>query len=249
MRNRGQSPPLLLILFAALLAAGGAAFGAENIDPAGDGHQYAWGENVGWVNVEPSDDGGSGVEVTDFKLTGWMWGENIGWINVSCENTSVCGDTDFGVLNDGSGHLSGFAWSENAGWINFCPRHLPARPDLRGQDRSRDGLFHGKGLGREHRLDLLLLREPGGVDGADLVVPGIVGAARTRGGAHGRQLGARPVPVLDPAVRRFLVRRRRGNAFGPAGEPRGLLLRDRPVHRRPAVRDLVPASPVAADRR
>jgi len=27
---------------------------AENIDPNKDGSQYAYGENVGWVNFEPS---------------------------------------------------------------------------------------------------------------------------------------------------------------------------------------------------
>lgn len=147
MRNRGQSPPLLPILFAVLLAGGGAAAGAENIDPAGDGHQYAWGENVGWVNVEPSDDGGNGVEVADFKLTGWMWGENIGWINVSCENTSVCGDTDFGVLNDGSGHLSGFAWSENAGWINFAPTTCLPDPTCGVRIDPATGYFTGRAWG------------------------------------------------------------------------------------------------------
>jgi hypothetical protein len=31
------------------MAVGTAA--AENIDPAGDDHQYAWGENIGWVNA------------------------------------------------------------------------------------------------------------------------------------------------------------------------------------------------------
>jgi hypothetical protein len=107
------------ILLAALLAAAGTALGAENVDPAGDGHQYAWAENVGWVNAEP--DTGNGVEVTDFALRGWMWGENIGWISLSCDNTSVCATTQYGVANDGSGVLSGYAWSENDGWINFAP--------------------------------------------------------------------------------------------------------------------------------
>ena len=27
---------------------------AENIDPYDDGSQYAYGENVGWLNFEPS---------------------------------------------------------------------------------------------------------------------------------------------------------------------------------------------------
>ena len=92
---------------------------AENIDPDDDGSQYAYGENVGWLNLEPGGDGGPGVEVGDFELTGHMWGENIGWISLSCENTFSCGTVDYGVVNDGCGNLSGYAWGENVGWISF----------------------------------------------------------------------------------------------------------------------------------
>ena len=38
---------------------------AENMDPANDDSQYAFGENTGWVNAEPSGDGGPGVQVND----------------------------------------------------------------------------------------------------------------------------------------------------------------------------------------
>ena len=41
--------------------------------PSPDDSQYAWAENVGWINAEPQGNGGPGVEVTDSKLTGWMW--------------------------------------------------------------------------------------------------------------------------------------------------------------------------------
>ena len=92
---------------------------AENIDPNDDDCQYAYGENVGWLNAEPGGDGGEGVEVADSKLTGYLWAENIGWISLSCENTSSCGTVDYGVTNDGRGNLSGYAWTENVGWISF----------------------------------------------------------------------------------------------------------------------------------
>lgn len=94
---------------------------AENIDPAADDSQFAYAENVGWINAEPSGDGGPGVQVGNFELTGWLWGENIGWISLSCQNTSSCGTTSYGVMQDSFGVLSGFAWSENVGWINFAP--------------------------------------------------------------------------------------------------------------------------------
>ena len=92
---------------------------AENIDPDDDGSQYAYGENIGWLNVEPLGDGGPGVQVEDSKLTGHIWAENIGWMSLSCENTSSCASVNYGVVNDGNGNLSGYAWAENVGWISF----------------------------------------------------------------------------------------------------------------------------------
>lgn len=96
----------------------GVTCAASNIDPA---HRFAYSENLGWLNLSPSDPNASGVVVTDFALTGWMWSENAGWISLSCANRGTCGTASFGVTNDGQGHLGGFAWAENLGWINFQP--------------------------------------------------------------------------------------------------------------------------------
>ena len=115
MRNRARFARLLLLVSMSLLVASRAAAQNENIDPDGDGHQYAWGENIGWLNAEP--DGGNGTQVADFALTGWMWAENIGWVSLSCTNTSVCAATPYGVANDGSGQLSGFAWRARLGCV------------------------------------------------------------------------------------------------------------------------------------
>lgn len=84
---------------------------AQNVDSDNEGLHFAWGENVGWINLKPSS--GLGVFVTDSFVAGFAWGENIGWINFS-----PSGD---GVTNDGQGNLSGYAWGENVGWINFAP--------------------------------------------------------------------------------------------------------------------------------
>ena len=104
------------------IAAAAAAF-AENVDPANDGSQYAWGENVGWINAEPANNGtpiAQGVTVGGLGVTGYMWGENIGWINLSCTNNATCGSTgNYGVTNDNLGNLAGYAWGENVGWISF----------------------------------------------------------------------------------------------------------------------------------
>ena len=94
---------------------------AENTDPADDGSQWAWAENVGWINGEPDGDGGPGLQVEDFRVSGWLWGENIGWISMTCENLGTCDAIEYGVRNDGTGALTGWAWAENAGWVRFDP--------------------------------------------------------------------------------------------------------------------------------
>ncbi|MBW2664316.1 MAG: hypothetical protein JRD93_20655 [Deltaproteobacteria bacterium] len=114
MKNRLFRKTVGAIFSVILLLFCSTGYAAENIDPDNDGSQYAYGENVGWLNAEPLSDGGPGVEVTDSTLTGYIWGENIGWINLSPTNHG-------GVSNDGIGNLSGYAWGENVGWINFAP--------------------------------------------------------------------------------------------------------------------------------
>lgn len=86
-------------------------FYAFSVFAAGNCTDYAWGENVGWINFNPTQ--GPGVTVTDSAVTGYTWGENVGWINLN--------PTYGGVTNDGNGNLSGYAWGENVGWINFNP--------------------------------------------------------------------------------------------------------------------------------
>lgn len=129
---------------AALVLLGSPASRAENIDPGATGDQYAWGENVGWLNAEPLGNGGPGVDVQDFKLTGWMWGENIGWISLSCENTASCASESYGVTNDGFGTLRGFAWGENTGWIQFEPEGAPRIDPATGEF---SGYAWGENLG------------------------------------------------------------------------------------------------------
>ena len=125
---------ILTVAVAIMLSS--AAF-AENIDPNEDGSQYAYGENVGWLNFEPSI--GDGAQVDSDKLTGYVWAENIGWVNLS---PSTYG----GVFNDGSGNLSGYAWGENVGWINFNPV-VSGDPIDYGVKIDSDGNFDGWAYG------------------------------------------------------------------------------------------------------
>ena len=74
MKRARRSPgPLGLLLVVAWCLAEGIVL-AENVDPLGDGSQYAWAENVGWLNAEPQGNGGPGMQVNDFELTGtYAW--------------------------------------------------------------------------------------------------------------------------------------------------------------------------------
>ncbi|MHC4756499.1 MAG: hypothetical protein ACYTBP_15305 [Planctomycetota bacterium] len=79
---------------------------------------YAWGENIGWVNLSPP--GGGVTNDGSGKLSGYAWGENVGWTSFSCENTDSCATVDYRVMiNPATGVFSGYAWGENIGWITF----------------------------------------------------------------------------------------------------------------------------------
>jgi hypothetical protein len=96
---------------------------AENIDPNNNNSQFAWSENAGWMNAEPANCAGCGMQVSATELTGYMWGENVGWINLSCENNygPVCAGSPGGTwrVTRSGNNFAGYAWAENAGWINF----------------------------------------------------------------------------------------------------------------------------------
>jgi hypothetical protein len=113
MNHKGISLAILLLslsLFYTTFA------DAENIDPNDDGSQYAYGENIGWINFEPNiPEPDVGAMVSGDKLTGFIWAENIGWINLDPNDT----DPNTGVKNKGAGLLAGWAWGENIGWIHF----------------------------------------------------------------------------------------------------------------------------------
>ncbi len=70
---------------------------------------YAWGESVGWINLNPTNGGVDND--AEGNLSGYAWGENTGWINFD--------PTNGGVTIDSSGNFSGYAWSQNYGWIVF----------------------------------------------------------------------------------------------------------------------------------
>ena len=137
---KGKTIGAIVLIFAVVIGISAASVRAENIDPDNDNSQYAYGENVGFLNFEPGGNGGDGAEVTNTQVTGYVWGENIGWVNLSPTSYG-------GVANDGNGNLSGYAWSENVGWINFEPTYGGVTIDTNGDF---DGWAWGENIGWIH---------------------------------------------------------------------------------------------------
>src|SRR3990167_11064922 len=98
----------VLLIISVMIGIGVVTVCGENIDPDNDDSQYAYGENVGYLNFEPSGNGGPGAEVTNSAVTGYVWGENIGWINLSPVSYGGGG-------KKGAGHFSCFSWGGGVG--------------------------------------------------------------------------------------------------------------------------------------
>lgn len=103
---------LPFILVALILAAFPSAVFATGIV---SGSEFAWGENIGWLNWGTPE---GNVDVGTTELTGYVWGENVGWVSLNCSNTSSCGTVNYKVTRSG-GTISGYAWGENVGWVSF----------------------------------------------------------------------------------------------------------------------------------
>ena len=70
---------------------------------------YAWGENIGWINLSPSN--GGVTNNAEGTLSGYAWGEKVGWIKFNPPGG--------GVTINSSGDFLGYAWSDTVGWILF----------------------------------------------------------------------------------------------------------------------------------
>jgi hypothetical protein len=74
---------------------------------------YAWGENSGWVNFDPTH-GGVTIDGNG-KFVGWAWAQNYGWIKFDCSVANACVETDwrhFGDRGGSSGSYSPSAWKK-----------------------------------------------------------------------------------------------------------------------------------------
>jgi hypothetical protein len=115
--------------------------------------QYAWGENIGWVNFRAHVTAQPGerppTTIGSMALSGFAWGENVGWINLGDGmNTDP---NAHGVIVDGSGNMSGYAWGENIGWVNFGTNFdmvpEPDRPKVNLSTGELSGYLWGENVG------------------------------------------------------------------------------------------------------
>ncbi len=82
---------------------------------------YAWGNEMGWVNLAPSSSGVKIDPVTG-ELSGMAWSQTSGWINFRPANAgSLSGGVPIGVSITSLGEFYGWAWSGGSygGWIKF----------------------------------------------------------------------------------------------------------------------------------
>ena len=124
MLNKKQFIPVLIIL--SFLLAPFPALASSNATG------YAYGENVGWANFNPTN---GGATVTATGLSGYIWLENVGWVQLSYPGVTSplnTPSTNWGVTNDGNGNLGGYAYGENVGWINFNPTNGGVKIDSSG---------------------------------------------------------------------------------------------------------------------
>lgn len=83
-------------------------FASENNGTIYPSSNYAFGENLGWINFGCDN---CNVHITDIGLSGYAWSREYGWINLS--------PTESGVTNNCAGELGGKAWSKSLGWVDF----------------------------------------------------------------------------------------------------------------------------------
>jgi hypothetical protein len=92
------------------------AYASTNINASTTSH-WAWSDAIGWVDFYNT----ATVTVTAAKIEGYA-SSSAGDISFDCATTrngNICGQSNYGVTNDGAGNLSGWAWNDLYGWISF----------------------------------------------------------------------------------------------------------------------------------
>ena len=104
------------------------ALGSGNIDA---NNKFAWSENAGWFNFNPTNGGVTVVVERPQWLSGYAWAENIGWVKLGNAAGGPYANTATNTwgVNIISGKLTGYAWSETCGWMRFDPTNASVTLD------------------------------------------------------------------------------------------------------------------------
>jgi hypothetical protein len=117
---RGKFAATLKLTLFFLLATSFCARAGTTIDKF---NRNSYGANFGWMDWYA--DGANGAVIGDYVCSGYLYAANVGWINLGSGSPANgiyyqnLSSNDFGVNQDGLGHLTGYAWGANIGWINF----------------------------------------------------------------------------------------------------------------------------------
>ncbi|KJU83197.1 conserved hypothetical protein, secreted, partial [Candidatus Magnetobacterium bavaricum] len=125
LNNQVFSKAAFLTMLCCILSLLSAPAYATTTIGTGNTGQYAWSENTGWFNFNPTN----GTATFTYNgansyLSGYIWSENIGWVQLAYNSSGPYTNTtstNWGVNSNASGVLSGYGWSENAGWLMFNP--------------------------------------------------------------------------------------------------------------------------------
>jgi hypothetical protein len=126
------------------------ALAATNINPTPADH-YAWNDLLGWIDFYNT----LTVEVSGYASS------SVGDISLDCATTrigNICGQSNYQVLNDGTGGLSGWGWNDAYGWISFCggqstaacPGSIATSSSYQVQINPTTGTFTDSGIHRNY---------------------------------------------------------------------------------------------------
>jgi len=97
------------------------SIGSTNVSSIYTFSGYAWSPNIGWVKFrnDPGESISYGVcEDSNRQLRGYAYNDVIGWVSFNCQDTGVCGTSNYKVIEN-NGYLYGYAWNDTLGWLIF----------------------------------------------------------------------------------------------------------------------------------
>ena len=137
----------LLLMLVVFCASGLRAKGDSYVDAT---NKFAWSENSGWINFNPTNGGMRVVSAGSKWLSGYVWSENLGWIKLGNAQGGPYSNSETGTwgVNVVDSMLEGYAWSETSGWIKFNP--LTAGGALNWSDGHLEGYAWSENVGWIH---------------------------------------------------------------------------------------------------